>query len=141
MEIKSNSATNTQKIARDLTSDLKSGIVIALFGDLGSGKTTFTQGIGQKLGVKRITSPTYTIMREYQIKNHSPIQKLFHVDLYRFKTISQDTLLDLQEIWSDPQNLVVIEWSEKIDKFLPQNTTKVFFEIINENKRKITIEK
>jgi len=141
METKSNSATNTQKIARNLISNLKSGTVIALFGDLGSGKTTFTQGIGQKLGLKRITSPTYTIMREYQIKNHPSIQKLFHVDLYRFKTISRDTLLDLQEIWSDPQNLVVIEWSEKIDKFLPQNTTKVFFEIINENKRKITIEK
>lgn len=114
------SLEDTQDLAKKILQDLKSGTTICLIGELASGKTTFTQGLGNALGLSRVTSPTYMIMREYNIENHPFIKRLFHLDLYRLSTVEEIRAFDLEEIWSDPNNLVVIEWPEKVFDQLPQ---------------------
>lgn len=126
-------------------------IVVGLVGDLGSGKTTFVQGMAEGLGVKvRILSPTFVIMRNYQISNtklqtnskfpNSNVKNLYHVDLYRLEGDLRGEVenLGLRDIWSEPGNIVVIEWAEKIRGVLPKNTIWVDFEYVDGG-RKIKI--
>ena len=120
--------------------------VICLYGELGVGKTTFVQGLAKELGVKkRVTSPTFILIREYKIKN-CQIAKLpnckflYHTDCYRIKSERDVKSIDLSEIWEDKNNLVVIEWAGKIKKILPQKRIDIKFEYISKNKRKIIID-
>lgn len=120
--------------------------ILALTGDLGSGKTTFVQGLAEGIGVKnQIISPTFILMRKYEIPpitNHrSPITAFYHLDLYRLEGNIKEEVrnLGIEEIWKDPENIVVIEWAEKIEKMLPDDCYKIKFEVLSENKRKITI--
>jgi len=135
----SKSPEETKKIAGEIASSLQPGDVIALFGELGSGKTTFVQGMTKELGIKdRIISPTFLIIREHKLKTTNPkLKTLFHVDLYR---IDKDFMnLGLQEIFSDREAVMVIEWAEKAEKYLPKNTKWVKFENLTENSRKIVV--
>jgi tRNA threonylcarbamoyladenosine biosynthesis protein TsaE len=143
MEIVTKSARETQDLGEKIGLDLKSGGLICLYGDLGSGKTTFMQGLALGLGIKkRVLSPTFIIMRQYPLAiNHLPsIINLYHVDLYRIKDEKDVESLGLQEIWSDPKNVMAIEWPEKIEKILPEKRTNIYFEYVGENKRKIRID-
>jgi len=113
--------------------------VLALVGELGSGKTTFVQGLAKGLGVtKQIVSPTFIIMREYVGKSFN----FDHVDLYRLEGDLKNELdsLGLTDIWMDPKNVVVIEWAEKARDYLPEGTKWVRFENLGEDGRKIVIE-
>ena len=114
--------------------------LIALYGDLGSGKTTFTQGLAKHLGIKKdLISPTFVLVRSYKI-NHQAWKTLHHVDLYRLESAADIKSIDLQELWQHPQNLMVIEWAEKAQAILPQNRLDVKFEIISDNQRHITVQ-
>lgn len=111
---------------------------MALSGELGSGKTTFVQGIAKGLGVKKqIVSPTFIIMREYAGEKLN----FYHVDLYRLEGDLGSELenLGLTDIWEDPKNVVVIEWAEKAEKYLPKSTKWIKFENLGEEQRKISI--
>ncbi|MFH1832581.1 MAG: tRNA (adenosine(37)-N6)-threonylcarbamoyltransferase complex ATPase subunit type 1 TsaE [Candidatus Levyibacteriota bacterium] len=146
------SAEETQKIAKSLVRKIKNGGVLALYGDLGSGKTTFTQGLAKELGIKRIISPTFIIIRSYKIKNH-PFGKLrakikntiknskifYHIDLYRVERVTDVNNLGIEEIFENPQNIIVIEWAEKMKELLPKKRIDIYFEYLEENKRKIEI--
>ncbi len=115
----------------------KETLIIGLQGELGSGKTTFIQGLAKGLGVKeKITSPTFVILKKYKIP--SKIIKdafLFHIDCYRIK--SEDLLeLGFEEIANDSQNIVVIEWAERAKKIL-KNALWIKFEYLGKSKRKI----
>ncbi len=78
------SAAAMKKFAAAVASTLQAGDVVLLYGDLGAGKTTFVQGVAEKLGISdRITSPTFTIVGEYKVDKHNSIKKLIHVDLFR----------------------------------------------------------
>ena len=137
--VKTSSPQKTQKIAQKLAQSLKGGNVIALFGDLGAGKTTFVQGLAKGLGIKkRIISPTFIFVRSYPfVSNNEPLI-FHHVDLYRVqKTVDLKTL-GLDEIFSQ-NSIVAIEWAEKIKDQLPQKRIDVFMEPVNETTRKITI--
>lgn len=91
---------------------LKSGDVILLAGDLGAGKTTFTKGIGQALGIKRvINSPTFTIVKEY----HGALD-LYHLDLYRLDGLGSD--FDLEEYF-EKDGIVVCEWPDNVKEIIP----------------------
>lgn len=131
---KTNSSKDTQKIAVDLakkfsaTKAKKNALVFALQGDLGSGKTTFTQGFLRALGVKRnITSPTFVLIKNYKLQTKS-YKFLYHVDCYRIKKPSELTDLGFKAILNNPKNIVLIEWPERIRKILPKNFIWLKFE-------------
>jgi tRNA threonylcarbamoyladenosine biosynthesis protein TsaE len=143
MEIVTKSARETQKLGEKIGNSLKSGSLICLYGDLGSGKTTFMQGLAKGFGVKkRVLSPTFIIMRQYPLTiHHLPsIINLYHIDLYRIKDEKDVESLGLQEIWSDPKNVVAIEWPEKIEKVLPEKRVNIYFEYLGEDERKIRVD-
>lgn len=132
----------TQQLGKDFAANLKGGEVLALHGDLGSGKTTFVQGLAQELGIaQRIISPTFIIMRSYGIRNQElGIRNFYHIDLYRIESERDVEGLGLVELMGDPENMVVIEWPEKIENLLPDNRIDVFFEYLGEDKRQIKFE-
>lgn len=125
-----------------LGKSLKGGEVFALYGNLGSGKTTFVQGLAKGLGIKqKIISPTFIIVRKYNvsIKNKvSSIKYFYHIDLYRIENEKDVRGLGLEEILNDKSNVVAIEWPEKIEKILPEDRTDIHFEYIGNNQRQIT---
>ncbi|MGI8420443.1 MAG: tRNA (adenosine(37)-N6)-threonylcarbamoyltransferase complex ATPase subunit type 1 TsaE [Candidatus Levyibacteriota bacterium] len=133
----------TQKLGFNLAKRLKSGEVLALYGDLGAGKTTFMQGLAQGLGItKNIISPTFIIMRTYSVGTGDPgtgISTLYHLDLYRIETEAEAIDLGLLDLMNDPQNIVAIEWPDKIENILPENSLAIYFEYLGDDKRKIRI--
>lgn len=137
MEVTSRSPKETQKIAQKLASDLQSGDIVALYGELGSGKTVFVQALAAALGVKRpVTSPTFTIIKSYNLGNLT----LHHIDLYRLEGVTQISALGLEEIFSD-KTIVVIEWADRIKSGLPEKRINVKIGKVNEKTRIINIEK
>ena len=147
-----NSAKQTQKIAGKLAKKIVSPIaifnrgerrgsslVLALEGELGSGKTTFVQGIARGLGIKEnITSPTFVVLKKFQIPK-SQFQTFYHIDCYRLEKPKDLLDLGIEKILLDRHNIVVIEWAEKIQKILPARIIKIKFEFVDNTKRKITI--
>lgn len=130
-----NSAKETQKVGERLAKKIKPPIILALISDLGGGKTTFTQGLAKGLNIKeKIVSPTFVLERIYKIpkKNYA----LHHYDLYRIEP--NDILID--EILENARdNIVVIEWAEKILKQLPKDIIKIELSTLNDDRRKIKI--
>ncbi len=135
----STSPKDTEQIASDLLKELTPGTTICLIGGLASGKTTFTQLLGKQLGLNRIISPTYMILKEYKVKDHEFIKNLFHLDLYRTNSIDDIKSFDLEEIWDKKENLVVIEWPEKILDVLPDNHYIITFKQTGPTQREIKI--
>ncbi|OGE36446.1 tRNA (adenosine(37)-N6)-threonylcarbamoyltransferase complex ATPase subunit type 1 TsaE [Candidatus Daviesbacteria bacterium RIFCSPHIGHO2_12_FULL_43_11] len=140
MIYQTNSPGETQKIAKELAQKYKDGGIFALSGPLGAGKTTFIQGFAQGLGItERLLSPTFVIMRQHEIPKN-PEGKLYHIDLYRLDKITEIDSLGLSEIFSNPKNIIFIEWSEKMETLLPKQTIKIHLEITSEETRQILIE-
>ena len=119
----------TQKLGEIFAKELRGGEIICLSGDLGAGKTTFTQGLLKGLKIKGpYTSPTFVIMKKY---NH-----IYHIDAYRVGT--EDILsLGWNEMIADRENIVIIEWAERVKKIIPKNAIWIKFKWINENEREI----
>jgi len=132
MEIITGSTEETKKFACEIAKKTKSGDVLALYGDLGSGKTTFTRYFVEALGFKnRVQSPTFVIARKYGNVNH--------VDLYRLTSEKEVEELGLEELLADKKAITIIEWPELSEKLLPKNTSKIHFEYVDENTRKINL--
>jgi len=130
------SSTETQQIATQFSKSLKGGEVLAFFGNLGSGKTTFIQGLAKGLGVKqRIISPSFIIVREYALSSN----KFYHVDLYRIENSESLKNLGLSEIIGSKDSITAIEWAEKL-KPLPKKRIEIHIEYLEEDKRKITVQ-
>jgi tRNA threonylcarbamoyladenosine biosynthesis protein TsaE len=167
VKILSKTIEETNKIAGDFLNNLISknntATVVGLFGDLGSGKTTFTQALGKSLGITDfITSPTFVIEKIYIIKdiknppenplrltqtNHyeeipegfKTFEKLIHIDAYRLDSGKELLNLDFTEILKDSKNLILIEWPEKVAEILPSDLIKINFKFISETEREIEI--
>ena len=142
----SSSLQQTKNIAKALAKTLletqpaNGAQVLALAGELGSGKTTFTQGFAQGLGVKeRVLSPTFILMRCYKL--HTVHYKLFyHIDCYRLDNPAKELLhLGLKKIIADSHAIVVVEWADRITKILPKGTLWIRFLYKGESKRHITL--
>ena len=131
-----------KKVAREiLESPLqKRAVIIGLIGDLGGGKTTFLKSFARELGVKdKILSPTFIIMRRFQLnKTTEQFNNLYHIDCYRIKKPKEILDLGFKEIISNPQNIVCIEWADRIKKILPKGTILLKFSFEGKNKRRIT---
>lgn len=133
----SNSSLETQKMGEEFAKSLKGGSVVALYGELGAGKTTFAQGVARGLGIKnRIISPTFIIIRKYTMSKGS-ISNFYHVDLYRVESGIGLENLGLDEILNDEDSIVVIEWAEKLGSKLPKNRIDIYFETIDRDARQI----
>ncbi len=140
MEVLSKSTENTKELAGQLTPKIKSGSVIALYGDLGSGKTTFVKYLVEALGSgSKVQSPTFVLIRTYKIAGKE-LKKIHHVDLYRITDTRELHNLGLEELISEPQSVCLIEWPEIVEKILPVNTIKIYFEYVEENVRRISCE-
>ncbi len=104
------SAQETKAIAANLAQELQGGEFISLIGDLGTGKTTFTQGLVSALGsTARVKSPTFTVMNEYPVTSHPSIRRVVHCDLYRFTKASEIGALELYE-YRRPDIVIIAEW-------------------------------
>ncbi|MDP3710428.1 MAG: tRNA (adenosine(37)-N6)-threonylcarbamoyltransferase complex ATPase subunit type 1 TsaE [bacterium] len=135
--VKSNNIEDTKdvakKLARRILSDKtkrKSALVLALQGDLGSGKTTLTQSFAKALGVKeKITSPTFVLMKVYnlQLTTYS-LRRFIHIDCYRLNSPEELEQLGFREILKDKDAIIIIEWAERVKKLLPKNTVWISFE-------------
>jgi tRNA threonylcarbamoyladenosine biosynthesis protein TsaE len=131
------SAQETQKLGIVLAKEIihqlaEKALVIGLEGELGSGKTTFIQGLAKGLGIKeRLTSPTFVILKRYG--------RLFHLDCYRINKPEEILDLDFKEILNQPEDIIVIEWAEKVKKILPKNTLWIKFEHLGQDKRRISL--
>ena len=129
-----NNSKETQNLACDFARILEKGDTICLYGDLGFGKTTFIQGLAKGLEIKnRITSPTFVIMRAYELKTGA----FYHIDLYRIENVKDIKDLGFEEIINSKQNIVAIEWAEKLKKYLPQNRIDIELFYEKDNVRKI----
>lgn len=133
-----NSFEETQNLGKEFAKTLKGGDLVALYGNLGGGKTTFVQGLAIGLGIKRrIISPTFIIIRSYKALINKRIKNFFHLDLYRIETPGDIRGLGIDEIIGNSNNIIVVEWAEKMKDFLPNKRTDIYFEYLDENKRKI----
>ena len=132
MKIETNSPEETMEFASKLGERLQAADVITLEGDLGAGKTHFTKGIGEGLGVKRvINSPTFTIIKEY--KGRLP---LYHMDVYRLNEESED--LGFDEYFHG-DGVTVIEWASLIEPLLPENRLDIVIRHKGEDLRSIEL--
>jgi tRNA threonylcarbamoyladenosine biosynthesis protein TsaE len=132
----------TKKLGELLAQELSGGEVICLFGELGAGKTTFTQGLLGELGAEKpYTSPTFVVMKEYIPKKRKVaclIKKIYHFDAYRVE--AEDIMnLGWEEIIDDPSNVCIIEWADRIEKIIPERAIWIGFEWLDEKRRKLTI--
>lgn len=118
----------------------KNALVLALAGELGAGKTAFVQGFLKAIGVnKKIASPTFVLMKNYKIKAKN-YKLAYHIDCYRIHEPKELSGLGLKEILSNSQNIVLIEWPERVKNFLPKNSVWIKFEYGEKiNERKITL--
>lgn len=145
MEIQSKNPKETQKIAAILAEEIlrfrpaKGALVLALTGELGSGKTNFTQGLAKGLGIKtRVKSPSFLLLREYPIPRTK--KKLVHLDCYRLAGQKDLATIDFADFLSDPQNIMVVEWADKIKKSLPKkNILWLKFRHKEKNQRRISV--
>lgn len=136
MKIITKNQKATQDLAKKLLTKLSGGEVLALEGDLGAGKTTFTQGLAKALGIKdKVTSPTFVLLKIYQAK-HPRIKQLVHIDAYRLNNAT-----DLEAVgWQDYLNrdtLVVIEWADKVREALPRNTKWIKFGLLEDERHQV----
>ena len=134
---------DTGNIAQELLNKLHphqgGATVVALYGDLGSGKTTFTKAFAKALGIPEddITSPTFVIEKIFDIGNHHHFKKFIHIDAYRLEKPEEIERLGWKETVSDKGNLIFVEWAENKGKALPKDAIKLSFKFIDENKREI----
>jgi len=121
----------TQKLGENFARSLHTNIV-CLYGDLGGGKTTFLQGFAKGLGVKeKVLSPTFVIYKKYN--------NFYHFDCYRINKPEEILELGWEKIIGDPNNIVAVEWPEKIKKYLPKKSASVKFKFIDSDTREIVI--
>ena len=132
-KITTNSELETIVLAQNFEAEKFENMVICLVGELGSGKTIFTKGLANALGIEEnITSPTFNIIKEYK----SGEMDLYHMDVYRLEGDITDIGL---EDYLNKNGIVVIEWADMIEKDLPEERLEIHFKIIDEEKRLLTI--
>lgn len=118
--------------------DSKQAVVLGLYGDLGSGKTTFTQFLARAYGISdHIQSPTFLIEKKYTINEGSRFKNFIHIDAYRLDSANEILNLNWQEIISNPENLIIVEWPERINDVLPEDILVIKFRHLDEDHREL----
>ena len=140
----------TKRLAGELAKKLiqkksEKALVIALLGELGSGKTTFVSGFSKALGInEKILSPTFVLIHKHELQTgkrpaqHKGYRSLYHIDAYRLESEKDLLKLNIKKILKDPKNIVMIEWADKVKGIVPKNAIWVYFKHSNTKKRSIT---
>jgi tRNA threonylcarbamoyladenosine biosynthesis protein TsaE len=126
----------------ELSPQKNKAVIVALFGDLGAGKTAFVKKCAEHFGIaETIISPTFIIEKIYKIPRgkDEKWKHLIHIDAYRFENEDEIKHIGFREISHDPQNIIFIEWPERIKNYLPNDVHEIFFEFVDENTRKIEV--
>ncbi len=132
------SSIQTKDFAKNLAKEIPVGTIVALIGELGSGKTTFAQGFAEGLHIfESIVSPTFKLVSEYEGEKC----KLIHVDTYRLDSIEDFLNICGEDIIRTPGAIILIEWADKIIDILPPDTVQIHFQRVSkiENERELTI--
>src|SRR6056297_1491552 len=145
MKIVTNNVKETQKIGqkigqiiKNISLNLDTALVISLEGDLGGGKTSFMQGFARGLSLdQKILSPTFIICRQYEL-SESSFESLYHCDYYRLDQ-EENKEVGFDSFFSNPKNLVVVEWGNKIKPMIPEQSLTIKFDFKEKEKRVITI--
>lgn len=134
-EFISNSEQETISIAKEIARKIKKGTVIALYGNLGVGKTAFCRGFVQSLcpNAKDVPSPTFTLLQTYD----TPDFEIYHFDMYRLNKPEEAFELGIDDAFYE--GVCLIEWPEKLGYLLPKNCIQIHFEILENQSRKIMI--
>ncbi|MDY4609010.1 MAG: tRNA (adenosine(37)-N6)-threonylcarbamoyltransferase complex ATPase subunit type 1 TsaE [Sphaerochaetaceae bacterium] len=135
MKFESKSVADTLALGRRLGSVCKPGTVISLRGSLGAGKTVIAKGVAEALGItEAIVSPTFTLVQEYE-----GTMPMYHMDLYRISGTEEFEMIGGEEmLYSD--GVALVEWSEKIESMLPDDTVYIELEILPDQTRVIDVE-
>lgn len=136
-EVITKSVDETHMLAKKISAHLKPGDVLGLQGDLGSGKTTFVQGLAEGLGLDskyRVSSPTFTFVNEYSCEKGT----LYHMDFYRLNHEHEAYSLGLENYFSS-KSFCVIEWFEKAKMFIPKNFLEIQFKWLSDEERKLIV--
>lgn len=135
--IETHSYEETELLAARVARSLKKGAVLALFGDLGAGKTVFSRGFARGLGITEpVSSPTFTIVQEYPCPDNS---MLYHLDLYRIDNSDAALAFGVDEFLYDKNAYCLLEWPERIPELLPPETIRITIEHIAEERRRLTL--
>lgn len=140
----SNSIDETQKLAHDwlfsLPEQKDSATIVGLYGNLGAGKTAFTQAVAKELGIKDfVTSPTFVIEKIYETKNPN-FKRLVHIDAYRLGNGRELQNLDFEQLTENKNNLILIEWPENVKDILPENHRKIHCYFVDETTRRFEVQ-
>jgi len=134
----SHSAAQTQRLGMRLGELLRGGELVLLHGQLGTGKTTFTQGLAQGMGITEyVNSPTFTLLKEYtgsRQPGHHQAPALYHFDLYRLDNPEEILDLGFDEYFTS-DGVCVVEWAEKADLYWPTDHLSIRLKILSETKR------
>lgn len=129
------SAEASAGVGEEIGNTLRPPAVLCLYGELGSGKTTFAQGLARGLGITtRLLSPTFIIVRRYQIPKS--VGFLYHLDLYRVEEADLGNL-GIADILSDFHSIVVIEWAEKLGAWMPKKRLDIKFSVLSDGGHEI----
>jgi len=131
------SAEETMAFAKNLAKEIKSGTVLCLEGDLGSGKTTFVKGLAEGLGMKhpeQVKSPTFVLMHVYKSK-----MPLYHFDCYRLDSTEELENIGFEEFVNDSAAISCIEWAGKARELLPLHVRHIHFKILGDSRRRLTL--
>ncbi len=137
-EFTTTSSTQTRQLGEMLAREIRGGEIICLVGDLGAGKTTFTQGFLKGLGVRGpYTSPTFVIMKEYK-KSVGAVKRVYHIDAYRIE--ARDVLnLGWEEMVKSTREkkdvVIIVEWADRVKKIVPPDAAWIEFRWVDEEKR------
>jgi len=133
-KIITNNFSETEDLGKNFAKKIKSGDIVLLYGDLGSGKTTFVKGILKGFNFSGyVTSPTFSLINEYEGN-----QKIIHIDCYREENLERWINLGIEDYFND-SDIVIIEWPEILSDIIPKNTIKIRIKHIEENKREFIV--
>ena len=113
--------------------------IVCLYGELGSGKTTFVQGFARGLGITaRLLSPTFVIVRRYHLRQY--FRFLYHIDCYRLSSAFEQKALGLSEIFADSNSVVAVEWADTLGRLLPRKRIDVHFTVENNESHRAKVQ-
>lgn len=129
---------DTLAYGHNLALSCQGGEILALSGPLGSGKTSLAQGLASGFKIRaKVNSPTFNIIKAYQVKNNDKIKQFIHIDAYRLKSSQELLRLGVEDIFSDKDSVVLIEWAEKVKDILPVRAKRIRIDYYKKGKARI----
>lgn len=133
------SPEESESIGFDLAEKLNVPAVFALHGSLGSGKTVFTKGFARGLGIREVVqSPTFILMNVFPIA-HGSLKHFVHIDCYRIENSGEIRDIGFEDFINNGTSVLVIEWADKINDLLPKETIHIYFDVIDEFSRRVSV--